>query len=128
MENGQRNESEKQAEEIMSIVLRWGIIFTSLVVLFGAVIFLVKHGTEVPNYKHFDGEQAKYTTLSGILTEAFSFNSLGIIQLGLLLLIFVPIVRVAVSIYTFAMQKDPTYVIVSFIVLSVLVYSFVSNV
>jgi uncharacterized membrane protein len=127
LEQPVKEESEAQAEEIMSNVLRWGILATSLIVLIGAVIFLFREGFEIPDYSHFDGNQTEFNTLSVIFSEALSFHGRGIIQFGLLLLICVPIVRVAVSIYTFAMQSDITYVIVSIIVLTVLVYSFVSS-
>jgi uncharacterized membrane protein len=120
-------ESEKKAEEIMSNVLRWGIVATSLIVVIGMVIFLFTQGLEIPQYGRFDDQQMRFNNLPGIISEAFALNGLGIIQFGLLLLICVPIVRVAVSIYTFAMQRDSTYVIVSIIVLTVLIYSFVNS-
>jgi len=44
--------------------------------------------------------------------------------LGILLLIATPIMRVAFCVYSFATQKDKTYVVVSGIVLTVLLYSF----
>lgn len=119
--------SEKKAEEIMSNVLRWGIFITSAIVLMGSIIFLYHQGFEIPDYGHFVGHETPFNNLRGIFSEALAFNGLGIIQLGLLLLICVPIFRVAVSIYTFAMQRDGTYVAVSFIVLVVLVYSLVSS-
>ena len=46
------------------------------------------------------------------------------IRLGILLLIATPIMRVAYCVYSFAVQKDKIYVLVSGIVLSVLLYSF----
>lgn len=122
-----KKESEKRAEEIMSNVLRWGILATSLIVFIGAAMFLYEQGLEIPDYSHFDGKQSNLNRLPGIFSAAFSLHALGIIQLGLLLLICVPIIRVAVSIYTFSMQRDITYVIVSAIVLAVLVYSIASS-
>jgi uncharacterized membrane protein len=119
--------SEKHVEEVMSKVLRWGICITSLIVFIGAIGFLSNHALEMHNYKNFTGTDSNNRTLSGIISSAFSLNWLGVIQIGLLLLIFVPIVRVAVSIYTFAKQKDSTYVVISAIVLGVLLYSFIKS-
>jgi uncharacterized membrane protein len=57
------------------------------------------------------------------LTDALSFHTRGVIQLGLLLLLATPVARVGFSILAFALQRDRTYVIVTVIVLAVLLYS-----
>lgn len=118
---------EQKAEEIMSQVLRWGILAATMVVLVGAAVFLTHHGMEAPRYKHFNGNQSSYNNFSEIVTQALAFNGLGIIQLGLLLLIFVPTARVAISVFTFALQRDYLYICYSLIVLAVLVYSYVTS-
>lgn len=56
-------------------------------------------------------------------SDALSFRSRGVIQLGLLLLIATPVARVVFSVFAFALQQDRTYVIVTLIVLAVLIYS-----
>ena len=52
----------------------------------------------------------------------FPWHSRGLIQFGLLLLIAVPVARVAFSVVAFALQRDRTYVVVTLIVLAVLLY------
>jgi uncharacterized membrane protein len=52
-----------------------------------------------------------------------SLDSRGIIQLGLLLLVLTPVVRVAFSVAAFAIQRDRLYVSVTLIVLGVLLYN-----
>ena len=51
----------------------------------------------------------------------------GIIQLGLLLLIATPVVRVAFSIWGFAEEHDRLYMIFTGIVLVVLLYSLLGS-
>ncbi len=53
----------------------------------------------------------------------FSGDSRAIMQLGLLLLIATPIVRVMFSIFAFAIEGDRMYVLFTLIVLTVLLYS-----
>lgn len=47
----------------------------------------------------------------------------AIIQAGLLLLILTPMARVAFSLVGFALERDGTYVVLTFIVLAILIYS-----
>ncbi len=62
-------------------------------------------------------------SIAGIISDALAVRSGGIIQLGLLLLIATPIVRVAFAVVAFALQRDRVYVIVTLIVLGVLLFS-----
>jgi uncharacterized membrane protein len=62
--------------------------------------------------------------LTPVLEGIRHFDSRSIIRLGVLLLIATPIMRVAFCVYSFAMQKDKIYVLISTIVLTVLLYSF----
>ena len=57
------------------------------------------------------------------MAYALSFRARGLIQLGLLLLIATPVARVAFSVFAFARQHDRTYVVVTLIVLSILIFS-----
>ena len=47
----------------------------------------------------------------------------NLLRAGVLLLIATPVVRVAFSVFAFALEKDRMYVIFTLIVLSVLMYS-----
>ena len=88
----------------------------------GAVLFLVRHGAEAPNYRAFQSEPADLRTVPGIVQDTLMGRGRGLIQLGLLLLIATPIVRVAFSLVAFALERDRVYVVVTTIVLAVLLY------
>jgi uncharacterized membrane protein len=51
----------------------------------------------------------------------------GLIQLGLVLLVFTPIARVVFAIFGFARERDWMYVCISAIVLGVLLFGFISS-
>jgi uncharacterized membrane protein len=115
--------TDEQMDRIISTLLRSGVIVAALVVLVGGIFYLIHYGVTLPHYGVFRGEPARLRTVSGIVQEALSFRTRGIIQLGLLLLVATPVARVAFSILAFALQRDRTYVIVTLIVLIILIYS-----
>ncbi len=115
--------SDEQVEMIIGQLLRAGVLLAVVVVLAGETVLLLRHGTARPNYAVFLGEPRNLRTLRGILSNVFSFQGRGIIQLGLLILIATPVARVAFSVVAFAAEHDRLYVFVTLIVLGVLLFS-----
>jgi uncharacterized membrane protein len=115
--------TDHKVESIIGNILRDGVLFSSLVILVGGILFLTRHGGEVPHYRLFRGEPTDLRTIPGILRDAFSLEGRGITQLGLLLLMATPIARVAFSIVAFVLERDRMYVIITLIVLAILIYS-----
>ncbi len=118
----------RDVDRFMGNLLRLGVTVAALVVLAGAAIYLARHGAEGPHYGVFHGEPSDLRTVSGIWRLTLAGHGRGLIQLGLLLLIATPIVRVAYSLVVFARQRDRLYVVVTLIVLSVLLYSLLGQV
>lgn len=119
--------SDQRVEEIIGDLLRAGVIIAASVVSLGGIVYLVRHGSEPPNYRVFLGEPAELRGVSGIIAEARSFSGRGIIQLGLLLLVATPVSRVIFSVAAFALQRDRTYVVITLIVLAALGYSLLGD-
>ncbi len=119
--------SDKQLDQAIGIILRGGVIISALAVFAGGIMYLIKHGFDYPNYRIFHGEPADLRSLTGIFKGAAAWQSVGIIQFGLLLLIATPVVRVAFSIFGFALQRDWVYVMVTMIVLALLLFSLISG-
>jgi len=115
--------TEQRVDEIIGTLLRIGVIVAAALVLSGGVLYLVRHGSTFPDYRAFHGEPAYLRGVSGILSAARTLDGPGLIQLGLLVLLATPLVRVAFSVLAFALQRDRTYVVVTSIVLAVLFYS-----
>ncbi len=115
--------TNEQVETIIADLLRGGVILAAVIVFTGGVFFLFRYGPVYPDYRIFRGEPTDLRTVHGILADALSFHSRGLIQLGLLLLIATPVARVAFSIFAFLRQGDRTYVAVTLLVLTVLLYS-----
>ena len=115
--------TDQRVETIIAILLRAGVLVAAGIVAFGAAIFLVRHGREIPRYRLFLGEPEELRTVSGILRRATSLHGRNIIQLGLLILIATPVARVAFSVVAFALECDRLYVGITLVVLAVLLFS-----
>lgn len=114
---------DRRMEVILGNLLRSGVIFSALVVLLGASIYLSRHWSERADYKIFRGEPSDYRTIPGVIQSVRGGHGRGWIQLGLLLLIATPIARVAFSIVGFSIERDRLYVVFTCIVLAILLYS-----
>jgi uncharacterized membrane protein len=119
--------TDQQIDDIIGNLLRIGVLVSALVVLFGGIVYLTRHGQALPEYRVFHGEPTDLCQLVGIVKAAWSFQGRGLIQFGLVLLIATPIVRVAFTCAAFALQRDKSYVIVTLIVLALLTYSLVGG-
>ena len=116
--------TEAEFEQFLGNLLRGGVILSASIVAVGGVLYLVRHGMEPPSYRVFRGEPAEFRVLPEILKTGLTLQRRrSLIQLGLLVLIATPILRVAFSGYVFARQGDRTYVIVTSIVFAILLYS-----
>jgi uncharacterized membrane protein len=122
-----RDWTDRRMEVVIGNLLRFGVALSALVVSFGAVIYLVRHGHSPTDYRVFRGEPSDLRSVGGILRDALALRGTGIIQLGLLLLIATPVARVAFSIFGFAEEHDRLYVVVASIVLLVLAYSLIGS-
>jgi uncharacterized membrane protein len=115
--------TERKFEIFLSNLLKYGVFIASTVVLIGGLFYLIDCGGEPARYNFFLGEPSILCSPTGILTAVLSGNCSAIIQLGLLLLIATPIIRVIVSLITFLWRRDFIYVIITSLVLAGLVYS-----
>jgi uncharacterized membrane protein len=110
-------------EIVIGNLLRAGVLTAAAVVSAGGAVYLFRHGLQDADYSVFTRQPARYTSVTGIISEAFSGGGRGMIQLGLLILVATPLARVAFSVYAFARQRDRLYVGVTLLVLAVLAYS-----
>jgi uncharacterized membrane protein YfcA/uncharacterized membrane protein len=108
----------RQAELIISYVLRGGVLVSAAVILVGTILhYLRPHAVDggFPlTYPH---------TLSDVLPALQSGSPAALITLGLLLLLATPVLRVAVSVMAFALERDWRYVTITLLVLALLLAS-----
>ncbi|WP_018465986.1 DUF1634 domain-containing protein [Calidithermus timidus] len=115
--------NDRTMEGLLGNLLRLGVLVAGAVVLAGGLLELASHGGERVDYSVFRGEPASLRSLVGILQGAEEVRPRHLIQLGLLLLVLTPVLRVALSVVLFARQRDGVFVGVTLWVLGVLLYS-----
>jgi uncharacterized membrane protein len=114
---------DRSVEIAVGRLLRIGVLAASGVIALGGILNLLRHGMEPVTWERFHGEPAALRTLSGILEAALAAQGKGIIQLGLMLLIAVPVVRVAISAFLFVRKRDFVFAALTTAVLAILAYS-----
>ena len=120
-----KSANEKQLEYLLSNLLKYGVLIASSIVLFGGILYLINHGSEPAEYQIFRGTPSEFHSPTGVVNAVLAGSRRGIIQLGLLILIAIPILRVIISFCTFLLQRNFVYVVITSLVLASLTYSLV---
>ncbi len=115
--------NDRTVQVWIATLLRAGVIAAACIGLAGGVAHLVRHAGDKPDYAAFASEPTALRHVADVVAAAVSLNTTALIQAGLLLLIAVPIFRVAVSIIAFALEKDWLYTAVTALVLGILLFS-----
>ncbi len=123
MAAGKRTWTDRRIGQMIGTLLWIGVLVAAAVVFAGGLVFLIRNGSAMPDFHTFHGEPGELRNVPGIAGAAFSLDPRGIIQLGLVVLLATPIVRVILSVFIFIRQRDYTYIVVTLVVLTVLLYS-----
>jgi uncharacterized membrane protein len=115
-----QDEIVHRTELVISHVLRGGVLLSAVIITAGVILFYLRdaqsaHGLLDHPYPH---------SLADVMSGLMLGNPIAIIALGLLLLLSTPVVRVAVSIFAFAVERDWRYVMITSLVLAILIASF----
>jgi uncharacterized membrane protein len=117
--------TDKTLENLIAIVLRSGVLAAASIVGISGVVFVAQHHAEHPAYASFHSEADNLRTIGGILRLSIHLQSAAIIQLGLLVLVATPVLRVALAAVGFYLERDRLYFVVSLVVLTILLLSLV---
>ncbi|MEI8364935.1 MAG: DUF1634 domain-containing protein [Parachlamydiaceae bacterium] len=112
---------------ILSRVLQCGLVISLLATLSGGILLLWQRGGETVDYKIFVGAPVDLRNVLTIVYGAFQGNALALTQLGILMMIITPTIRVLACVILFACQRDRLYVILSAFVLVILVLGLTFN-
>ncbi len=118
----------RRIELLISWLLVGGVVTSMATVLLGLLLMFVHH----PDYLQSAADLQRLTTpgaafpntLGEVARGVVAGSGQAVVVLGLLLLIATPILRVAVSLVGFALQRDRTYTVICTVVLIVLLISF----
>ena len=118
----------RKVELVISTLLREGVITSLAIVVVGLVLSFVHH----PAYLSSHSQLKQITTpgrfvphsIGEVVSGVVQLKGEAIIALGLLLLIATPVLRVAVSIVVFLIERDWIFVALTGFVLAMLIFSF----
>lgn len=116
---------ESRIHQGMTMLLRLLTVVAGTVILLGGILLLVQHGHAVTSFHTFTGEPASLRFVSQIASGALHGSAPAVVQLGILLLIATPVLRVVFIGIGYAVERDWLYVSVALIVLAILYSSLV---
>lgn len=116
---------EQTLRILVSRLLRIGVFTAMAFIVAGAVLFFIQHHGAAFSYHAFAGEPERLRRVWTIISQAFTFRSRAVIQLGVLVLLATPVLRVLSSLIGFAAEKDWIYTGITAVVLAVLMLSIV---
>lgn len=116
---------ERDVEQYIGKLLRYGVMLSCAITLFGGVIYLFQHKGVMVDYSPVPtgmafGVEDYLRELNTIFPRILDFDGAAIIQFGVLVLIATPIIRVAFSAFSFLIEKDYLYVVITLIVLAII--------
>jgi uncharacterized membrane protein len=114
-------------QAVIGWVLRAGVFISMLIVFFGGVLYLYRHGHTIADYHEFKGIPVFVHSFGGIVNGIINFRGRAIIQAGIILLIATPVIRVLFSALGFILEKDYLYTAITFIVLLIIIISALSG-
>lgn len=120
------NFKDKDMQLIIGWLLRIGVIISVTVVVFGGIIYLMRHGHTTTDYTTFKGVP-DFIYPAGIIKGVMAFKGRAIIQAGIILLIATPVLRVICSAVGFILEKDHLYTAITILVLLIILASMLSG-
>jgi len=115
-------------EVLISVLLRAGVVISLSTVAAGLLMMFIHHPgylTSAVDLQRLTSPGAAFPqTLPEMITGLAGLRGQAIMILGLLLLIATPVLRVAVSIAGFFLQRDRMFVVITSAVLALLLGSF----
>ena len=117
-----------RVEIAISTLLRIGVVASLILVFIGMFLMFQHHRdylSDPPALEKLTEPGAAFPhSLKDVANGLRDWRGQSIVALGLLLLIATPVMRVAVSILAFAYQRDRIFVVLTSLVLSLLIFSF----
>lgn len=111
---------------IIGQLLRIGVFASIGIAFIGGAIYLTRHGQEVADYSSFKGIP-NYVQPSRLFKSVLELRGRAIIQVGIILLIATPVVRLIFSAIGFFAEKDYRYTAITLLVLGIILFSMLTG-
>jgi uncharacterized membrane protein len=114
--------TDEKVDWLIGAILQAGVLAAGILVFTGGILYLIHYGATSANYRVFRAEQSRIQSIWPILSGVAQLDGRAVIQLGILVLVATPVIRVLFSVLAFAVQRDRLYVSITLIVLATLLY------
>ncbi len=115
---------EKDFQNIIGNLLRYGIWTALSVAAIGGVVYLLHHGQEIEDYSVFkENDRNIFEVIAAIYQGLIQGKGDSIIFSGIILLFLTPVFRVLLSLFSFLLEKDYLYVAITTIVIGIIILS-----
>lgn len=115
---------EKDFQSIIGNLLRYGVWISLSVAFIGGIIYLMHHGNDVEDYSVFkENDQNIFEVIKTVFNGAASGSGEYLIFFGVILLFLTPVFRVLLSLFSFIIEKDYLYVVITLIVIMIIITS-----
>ncbi len=115
---------EKDFQSIIGNLLRYGVWISLSVAFIGGIIYLMNHGGDIEDYSVFkENDRNIFEVIKAIYNGVIQGNGESIIFFGVILLFLTPVLRVLLSLFSFLLEKDYLYVVITLIVIFIILVS-----
>ncbi|WP_229335464.1 DUF1634 domain-containing protein [Flavobacterium sp. ALJ2] len=115
---------EKDFQSIIGNLLRYGVWISLSVAFIGGIIYLMHHGNDIEDYSVFkENDRNIFEVITAIYNGVIQGKGESIIFFGVILLFLTPVLRVLLSLFSFLLEKDYLYVVITLIVICIILVS-----
>lgn len=115
---------EKDFQKIVGNLLRYGVWISLSVAFIGGIVYLLHHGNDIENYSVFkENDRNIFEVIAAVYKGVIQGSGESIIFFGIVLLFLTPVFRVLLSLFSFLLEKDYLYVIITTIVIGIIIMS-----
>ncbi|WP_159467797.1 DUF1634 domain-containing protein [Dyadobacter sp. 3J3] len=111
-------------QRLTSLTLRSGVIMSLFFMMIGGIAFLTKHSGDVSEFSTFTAHRI---SVPDIFWAAIKLQSKALINVGIIILITTPVMRVLLSFFIFALQRDRLYAVITLLVMAIILISIASG-
>ncbi len=115
---------EKDFQTIVGNLLRYGVWISLSVAFIGGIVYLMHHGTDIEDYSVFqENDRNIFEVIADVYRGLIQGNGEFLIFFGIILLFLTPVFRVLLSLFSFLLERDYLYVVITLIVILIIITS-----
>ena len=112
---------ERDFQQLIGNLLRYGVWISLSIAFLGGIVYLSNHGTETVNYTQFlENDRSIFQVVASVLEGVKIGQGESLIFLGIVMLFLTPVLRVVLSLFSFLLEKDYLYVVITLIVIAII--------